>query len=179
MISDRGRFNIYFVLLFVALLAGNGCQTSRDSKDKQASTLHLHLEIVPEAMDFSTEISVFRAQPIKLFVDKAPFLTEVDVASAEVVDDRGGFAVQVQFDRHGTWLLEEYSTANMGKHLAIYSAFGEKSDQSRWIAAPLITHRISNGVLTFTPDASRVEADRLVLGLNNVAKKAQKLKAQW
>jgi hypothetical protein len=34
--------------------------------------------------------------------------------------------------------------------------------------------RISDGVLVFTPDASREEADRIVLGLNNVAKEAQK-----
>ena len=38
----------------------------------------------------------------------------------------------------------------------------------RWIAALLITRRIADGLLTFTPDASREEADAMVLGWNNV-----------
>jgi hypothetical protein len=45
--------------------------------------------------------------------------------------------------------------------------------ESRWLAAPVIPRRISNGVLTFTPDASREEADLIAIGLNNVAKKVQ------
>ena len=50
--------------------------------------------------------------------------------------------------------------------------------ENRWLAAPVIPSRIGNGVLTFTPDASREEADQIVLGLNNVAKKVQD-KSSW
>jgi len=46
----------------------------------------------------------------------------------------------------------------------------------RWLAVPSITQRINDGVLTFTPDCSREEADELVAGLNVVAKKTQKNK---
>jgi hypothetical protein len=41
----------------------------------------------------------------------------------------------------------------------------------RWLAAPVISHRIGDGVLVFTPDATREEAEEIALGLNNVAKK--------
>jgi hypothetical protein len=43
--------------------------------------------------------------------------------------------------------------------------------QARWIAAPVIHGRISNGSLVFTPDASREEADEIARGLTNIAKK--------
>ena len=46
---------------------------------------------------------------------------------------------------------------------------GRQMANGRWLAAPLITHRIGDGVLAFTPDMSRAEADQFVLGLNNVA----------
>jgi hypothetical protein len=39
--------------------------------------------------------------------------------------------------------------------------------------APLITGRINNGLLSFTPDMTRDEATEFVKGLNNVAKQFQ------
>ena len=41
--------------------------------------------------------------------------------------------------------------------------------EARWLAAPRISQRIKDGVLVFTPDATREEAERIVRGLNNVA----------
>ena len=61
-------------------------------------------------------------------------------------------------------LLEQYTTGSKGKHLAISAEFG----QMRWIAAPVITQRIGDGLLVFTPDTSREEAARIVSGLNRV-----------
>ena len=81
----------------------------------------------------------------------------------------GGFAIEIQFDENGTWLLEQYSAANPGGHFAIFGQWGDKLANGRWLAAPLITRRIADGVLAFTPDCSRAEADQLVPGLNNVA----------
>jgi hypothetical protein len=65
--------------------------------------------------------------------------------------------------------LEQYSAGNPGRHFVIFGQWGDKLANGRWLAAPLITHRIANGVLTFTPDLSRPEADQMVLGLSNVA----------
>jgi hypothetical protein len=170
MIIGRSRFNIYF-LLFAAAVAATGCHTAKSEKDKQIATIRVHLEVVPDMMDFSTKISVFREHPVSLYVDKSQLLTEIDVAGAQVVEDRGGFALQIQFTRHGAWLLESCTSANMGKHLGIFSTFGKKTGESRWIAAPIISRHINDGVLTFTPDATREEAERIAIGLNNVAKK--------
>ena len=78
-------------------------------------------------------------------------------------------SIFVQFDRRGTWLLEQYTTANRGRRIAIMSQFG----QVRWLAAPKISKPITDGTLVFTPDATREEADRIVRGLTNVAKKMQ------
>jgi hypothetical protein len=38
----------------------------------------------------------------------------------------------------------------------------------------LIKRRIGNGELVFTPDATREECDRIVTGINNVAKRIAK-----
>jgi hypothetical protein len=89
---------------------------------------------------------------------------------AIVVDVPGGSEIALKFDRKGRWILEQNTTPFKGRHLAIYAQFGD----TRWIAAPLITHSISDGVLKFTPDASREEADRIVLGLQSIAEEVKK-----
>jgi hypothetical protein len=70
-------------------------------------------------------------------------------------------------------LLEQYTASNPGKRVAIFSQFGKKLDQARWLAAPVIYRRISDGVLTFTPDTDLKEAEEIELGLNNHAKETQ------
>ena len=114
---------------------------------------------------------VNRVPPVLLTVDKEPFLTEADVMEARVVEVMGGFDLQIQFDHHGSLLLEQFTTSNPGRHYAIFSLFGKSKDESRWIAAPAVNRRITSGMIQFTPDASRAETERLVIGLNNVAKK--------
>ena len=176
MVSGRNRFNIYLLLL-LALAAG--CQTgSKEKKDKRTSTIRIHLECSPDSTSFSRTVSVVREKPVMVTVDTSPVLTEAEVAGAKVVEQEGGFALQIQFNKRGIWLLEECTTMNPGRHLAIFAEFGTGMRHSRWIAAPSITHRISNGELTFTPDASREEADDIAAGLQNVAKKIAE-KSKW
>lgn len=158
------RFNAY--LLFAALFCV-GCETFRK---KEASTIRFHLEVNEDASRRSSPVPVYRANPMTVNVQNSPFLSEAHVSKASVVDAMGAFQIMIQFDRRGTWILEQYTTANKGKHIAIFSQFG----QARWLAAPEITKRIADGVLVFTPDATREESERLVKGLNNVAKVAQK-----
>lgn len=79
------------------------------------------------------------------------------------------YAIRIIFDSTGTILLDELTTSNKGRHIAIFCQFGD----IRWIAAPLITQKNLNGVFVFTPDATREEAERIVRGLNNVAKAVQ------
>jgi hypothetical protein len=178
MIIGRRRFNIYLFSLLAAALCG--CHTTERDKAKQISTFRVHLETVTDANDFSTTVPIYREKPVMVTVDKDSFLTEANVSDARILEDSaGGFKIQIQLDRRGTWLLEEKTTTNPGKHFAIFSEFGPgKRKQGRWLGAPIIPKRISSGVLVFTPDATREEADEIVLGLNNLAKQVN-ARSKW
>jgi len=164
------QFNIYLAL---AVLIGLtvGCQT--DQKMSKSATLRVHIETGTDPSGTTQQISLLRTDPVLVTIKREPILSEAYVAGARVMEARGGFALQIQFDEHGTWLLEHYSAISPGSHLVIFGQWGDKATNSRWLGAPLIARRIANGVLAFTPDCSREEADRLVAGLSYVAKKNQ------
>ncbi|MEO5804803.1 MAG: hypothetical protein ABIR24_14860 [Verrucomicrobiota bacterium] len=167
-------FNTY--LLAAALLLG--CKSPQEKIDsaqaskekKELSTVRLHLEGGSEATGLGIPVSILRTSPISMNVDKDSFLDERDVLRAGVADYTGGFVIQIQFNDHGKLVLDAVSASNKGKRMAIMSEFGD----SRWLAAPVFSKRITDGVLTFTPDATREEAERIVRGLNNVASKIKK-----
>lgn len=164
-------FNIY--LLMAIVTCGLGCETTGTAKrGKEAATLRLHLEVNPDGTPHNTTASVFREKPFLVTINREPFLTEIDLESAEVVkaDAFGGFAIRVQFGRHGALLLENVTTVNRGRHIVMQSQFTE----SRWIAAPLISKRITDGAIVFTPDATEEEAQRIVRGLNNLIAEVKK-----
>jgi hypothetical protein len=164
------RFNLYLALAaMLALFCG--CHT--DKKPKEISALRVHLQTNPGPEGSTQTVSVLRADPVSVTIGHDPVLTEANVITAKVIDTPGGFAVEVKFDESGALMLEQYSAANPGRHFAIFGQWGDTLLEGRWLAAPLITHRLSNGVLSFTPDITREQADRFVLGLNNVAKKTQ------
>jgi len=168
------RFNIYLLLLLV-IGAAIGCKSSEPkdpnkyTKTDEAS-LRLHLEVNPDGSENNGPITVGLKSPFELNVQKAPFVTEFQIEKAAVVEVLGGFSISVQFDKQGSMLLEQYTTGSKGKHMGISAEFG----QLRWIAAPVITKRIGDGLLVFTPDTTREEAERIVSGLNRVAKLVRK-----
>ena len=157
------RFNTILTALLVAALV-LGCKTT---EKKVASVLRMHLETNPNGTDRVASVPIGRNKAFYVTIDKDPFLDEGHIQQASVVDDVGGFQVSLQFDKRGALLLEQYTVANKGRRVAIRGVFG----QDRWLAAPVITQRISDGKYSFTPDATREEADRLVLGLNKVGNK--------
>jgi hypothetical protein len=166
------RFNTYLVL--AALLASFcGCHTT-DKKSKEVSALRVHLQADPNQVGATDTISVLRGDPLSVTVMHDPILTEANVLAAKVIDSPGGYSVEIQFDESATLMLEQYTAANPGRHLVVFGQWGDKLADGRWLAAPLITHRISNGLLAFTPDITRKESDRFVLGLNNVSAKIHK-----
>jgi hypothetical protein len=175
MLIQRCRFNTYLLLALCSLIAG-GCQTDKSDKSpkskgkKDLCTLQVHIEVNSDGSNRNEPVPIYRAKPVLVNVEKLPFITEKNVVSAALIDEQGGFAIQIQFDRQGTWLLEQYSAVNRGRHIAILSDFGEV----RWLAAPLLTKRIPNGLLSFTPDATREEAERIVRCLNNVGAQNRK-----
>lgn len=168
------RFNIY-LLAAVALAVVCGCQSAEKKQKKQSAIFRLHIESRPDQTQRTLEVPVYREDPIKVNIERRPFVTEEMVKEAKVLDAVGGFALQIQFDRSGRNLLEQYTAGNINKHLVVFSEFTSLTNVdvqvTRWLAAPVITGRISDGILTFTPDADRAEAEHLADGLNNVAKK--------
>jgi len=160
-------FNLYFIL---AILIG-GCATSEKSKQKkEESTVRLHLEVPQTDDNGASGVVLVTKQRIPINVDREPFLTEGELHHAEIVASPGGFAVALNFADHGMFQLDMVSTSNKGRRVAILAQF----PKSHWVAAPMLVHRISNGVFTFTPDLTLEEAQRFVRGLNNVAEKARK-----
>ena len=166
-------FNLYLLLL-AGLFAGAGCQSDKDKGDKHLASLRIHLENRAQLPGVGKTVSVIRANPVLVTINEDPVLTEASIVRANLLDTPVGYAVEVKFDETGTYTLEQYTSAYEGKHFVIFGQWSEDSTNSRWLAAPLITHRIINGTLAFTPDASHEEAKQLVLGLNNMAKKIAK-----
>jgi len=171
------RFNVYFALA-AGLVLLCGCKTEqqreRDKAAKVVGALRVHLEASSNDTSTIQTISVLRSDPVLVTIADEPILTEANLITARVIDTPGGFAIEVRFDEISASLLEQYSATNPGRHFVIFGQWGEKLADGRWLAAPLITHRIGDGTLAFTPDCSRKEADQLVLGLNNVAAKINK-----
>jgi preprotein translocase subunit SecD len=184
MISRSLRFNFYLLATLLSVLVLAGCQsdksatgsdpkpsvTGKRSKKKEATLLRLHLEANPDGTSRTAAVPVYRANPMQIVIDQSAFLDGGNIIGAALVESIGGFAISVQFDSHGAFVLENVSEANKGRRIAVFSQFGE----TRWLAAPLIARRLSGGVFTFTPDATREESERIVRGLNNVAAEFKK-----
>ncbi len=159
------RFNSYLFALGLTLVLA-GCKSAEERKrDEEASTLRFYLETDYDTTGAKTTVvPIYRASPVLVRIAKDPVMDEGSLIDAAVVDVVGGFAIQVKFDFRGTLTLESISSTYRGQRLAIYSMFTE----GRWLAAPKMTAPIKDGVFTFTPDATREEAVRIVRGLNNV-----------
>lgn len=176
---QRMRFNTYLLLLLCCAAAGGGCKTGGTAekpggdantkhKSNESSVLRLHLEVNADGTDRNIPVQISRQSPFTVNVERQHFLAEIHIGRADLVDDGlGGFVIQIQFNRQGTWLLEQYTTAHKGSRIAVLCEFGE----IRWLGAPRITQRISDGVFAFTPDATREEAEIIVHGLRNAIRK--------
>lgn len=182
MLTGAKRFNVYFATLtMLAAVFLCGCQTQTDKgPDKKAVTmLSMHIESNPDMPEVSSPVPIYRQNPMMVNVDKTPFLTEADLAGAKVVNVLGGFAIQLQFNERSKWMLEQYTAANPGRRIAVLCRWDKKLKETRWLAAPTVSRRISDGVFTFTPDASREESEKIILGLNNMAAEAAKRDNKW
>ena len=141
MISGK-RFNIYLLVALAAALAC-GCQSSAEKQSKKAlSTLRLHLESGSDRTKSTQSVPVYREKPVWVTVQKTPFLSEANVTAASVVDEKEVIALRIQFDDDGQVLLEECTTRNRGRRIAIFSQFAPQLKDYRWLAAP--THQPSH-----------------------------------
>jgi preprotein translocase subunit SecD len=171
MIIGATKFNLYLLLAAVLCLAG-GCETGRDKTPVAA--IQFHIETTKDGTSLNKPVPIYRANPVLINVDVEPFLTEDDVTSARLVDTNGGFMMNIKFNDSGASTLEQYTSDNPGRHIAVYCAYGEKLKETRWLAAPQIHRRISDGQLTFTPDATRDESKLIVESLNNLIAEKKK-----
>src|SRR5207253_9085499 len=111
MMIRLARFNTYLLLL-LGLAWGNwGCQTKSGEKKaprKGYSAISLHLEVNPDGTDKNSVVMVGRQTPFPVNVVKTGFLETAYLSRASLIDDAmGGFALKLQFNRQGTWLLEQ------------------------------------------------------------------------
>lgn len=158
-------FNTYLLLLALFM---SSCKTTEERKEY--STFRMHIEANPDGTRYNGPVNIGRSDPFVVNIENSPFITEYHVENASVIDSVGGFEIMVQLNLQGTRLLEQYSLAARDKRAAIFSNF----EQVRWLAAPKLSRKISDGVLAFTPDCTREEADRIVHGLNNLVKQIKK-----
>ncbi|HEV8542922.1 MAG TPA: hypothetical protein VGR78_11065 [Verrucomicrobiae bacterium] len=168
--SSPGSFNLIFALIL--LLAVAACKTGEKfDQEKQPAVLRFHLETNPDGTPHNSRVEVYRAHPFVINVEREPALDEGFIKDAQVVDvdDHGGFGIKVTFDDSGRRRLEDVTVANKGKHLAIMAEWTE----TRWLAAPLITKNIANGIFIFTPDATREECETIVRGVKHAIKEFQ------
>lgn len=176
MIFWQRGFNTYLTAALF-LVAFCGCQSAEGKRRHSQATFRVHIETNLDPSGRAKSASVYRQAPVLIPIDQTPFLSEMQVKEARVKEVVGGFAIEVQLDQRGTWLLEQYTTSNLGKRMAIFCQFmsptKDNVGEGRWLAAPRIAHRITDGVLLFTPDATLEEAHQIVVGLNNSAKKLQ------
>jgi hypothetical protein len=164
------RFNIILALL---LLLPGGCKTTEEKKKaKEATFLRFHVETNVDGTAHNTRVPIYRAQPMLLGVERDAVLDEGFMDKVELVaaDEFGNHAIKITFDDNGKRRLDNVTSMYKGRRLAVQARWTE----DRWLAAPLITKRITDGVFIFTPDASREETERIVAGLKNVIAKLKK-----
>jgi hypothetical protein len=173
------RFNLFFALaILLAMLCGCSSMMGWFKRNQPTAALRIHLELSPDNVvsgpaNAAETVSLLRADPVQVTIDKDPILTEANLVAVRLIDTPEAPAVEMRFDENGTWILEQASASNPGRHFVIFGQWGKKLKDARWLAAPLITQRINDGIFSFTPDMSRSEAGQFVLGLSNVAKQFQ------
>lgn len=171
------RINTFFLSLTVVAvgIALSGCASDPGSKkevkkEKEVAALRIHVE-KRDSDEGGRTVSVLRASPVSLVIEKEPFIDERDIKSAKILDTVTGFAITLDTTLHGRLLLEMTSVSRTGRHLAIVSTWEQEKDktETRWLAAPLLKVPLRDGKLTFVPDCTREEANHIVSGINNVA----------
>ncbi len=140
----------------------------KEKKPKDPEFLRVYFESPRDTTSRAMEARVGRSSPMVITVEKLPILSESHIKIVEVVSGEGGSSLRITFNRMGRRLLENYTATGIGRRLVLQTQFDE---EARWLGAPRITRRISDGILLFAPDATPEELDRLVRGVTKWVKK--------
>ncbi|HUI05786.1 MAG TPA: hypothetical protein VL486_02150 [Verrucomicrobiae bacterium] len=149
--------------LSIALAAGavTGCALFQRHDQ---TTVQIH-EQVSSALPAENKLIVdIPKADLKLAVSPFATLSERDVHAASLYDTAGGKEILLQFDVHGTFVLDECTTRNRGQYLVTFI-------NNRPVAAWLVNQRILNGQFLIEGDFSDEEARQVVDALNRMAKK--------
>jgi hypothetical protein len=165
----RRGFNQYLVAAL--LLGAAGCSTTDEEGAPLLTSLSVHLEAGSGEAGQSGSIRILRSRPLSINIQFRPFLTQDHVVKAELHDSFGTHDIALHLNREGQLILHNTLRANPGMRIAYFCQFGQE-EEGRWLAAPRYDPREVQDVLVFTPDASRDESVRVVLGLNQIARKA-------
>jgi hypothetical protein len=188
-------FNIYLCAMALFLVTGCAMMGGFDPK-KEYTLVHVFLEARNGA---KTGAQLVQVVGTPMYVESEPILTEADLTGAKLIDfPDGTYAIQLTFSDHGMIQLDMTTGSSKRLNLVIYLLFppkgmkepkgegGASADNSAnkatngtprissWSATP-IKGEITNGVLTFSPDASHAEAERIVRGLNNMVQAINKM----
>jgi hypothetical protein len=164
------RFNIILPMLLVLVL---GCKSSEERKRaKEATFMRFHVEANVDGTQHNMRVPVYRSSPMLVGVERDAALDEGFMDKVELVtaDEFGNQAIKITFNEAGKKRLDYITSSYKGLRLVIQARWTE----TRWLAAPLITKRITDGVFVFTPDASSEECERIISGLKNVIAKLKK-----
>lgn len=183
-------FNIYFFA--AAAILASGCGSRSLSLHKDYTFLRVYMEARNGASSGSQIVEVAHTP---IFVVAEPFLTEQDVSQARLMDNPDGtYDIQVSFNDHGSLVLDMTTTSSRGLDLVICVQYPPRSwnrpndsdafpsdksasARSRYMSwsAVRIRSGLTGGTIVFTPDASRVEAQRIVDGLNNIVSELNRM----
>jgi hypothetical protein len=151
-----------------------GCAHTKDPNDKLSTLLRVHLEATDQTAITKQKIQVYRTSPIEVEIETLYLLNEEHVVSARVVEEMGTYALEIRFNNWAVPLLAHNSSSYQGRRIAFQAQFGPGQETVRWIGAPRLREVIDDGVIRFTPDATREEAYQIAAGLNNNARKVRK-----
>jgi preprotein translocase subunit SecD len=180
MLNQMVRFNLYLWVVAGCFLgsalgslaadshSATNAKPAKFKKLKGPVVMKFHMEARADVTGRSSTASIGRSTPFAVTIEKEAFLSEQYITEAVVVPDTlGGFQLRIRCSQKGRWLLEQYSTEKKGRRIAVFCAF-EK--EARWLAAPLVEKPVTDGILAFTPDTTREEADQLAEALTRQGK---------
>jgi len=180
----KSAFTPFNSFLLCVAMAGAACMTPDDplvsktakapsptppkkGRGKEAALVRIYVETMEVDPARTQPVSVYRDNPITVNLDKLPVLNEAHIAAAEVLQSDEGLALKLILNTQGAWLLDSLSVSQKGKRIGIAARWKE----GRWLGAPRLNRRISDGVIVFVPDATPEELDWIVKGVNNLANK--------
>lgn len=147
-------------------------QKKKEKEDrKKLSLVKFFLETPPSSQTKTQSVSVYRAFPEKIYIGTREFVDERDFKEVNLVDtEDGGFQIEFILTTEGATILQNITGRYRGRRIVIFANFGDP----RYLGAPKIEKNITDGVVRITPDASREEAERFVLGMKNTIREVRR-----